>query len=233
VKKIMVGLVVAALAAFGALGSSNASADNRPNVTVNGPTTTVTDPSTTVTFSANRGGSQLLPGLGVICTLSGPTTSSDCGTVTTGRGSTTGTVVLSDLTSGDYTFTVSMALTDGEVARAMTRFTVLLSLPDLVPVVTCSPGWSCLIQVKNIGLGTMNGLASVDISLHTSVGTGFSHQQTAVQGPLAPGDSFDTAQFGNAIDGATSIHIDVTVDSTNVIAESNESNNSLSQDFPV
>ena len=198
-----------------------------------GPTDTVTRSDTIVAFIANRGGDQLVPGAGPTCTLSGPTTSSDCGWVATTRGLTTGIVVLRGLVSGDYTFTVSMALADGEVARAMTRFTVLLALPDLVPVVSCSAGWSCLIQVKNIGLGTMNGFAIVDISVHTSAGTGFSHQQSSVTGPLAPGDTADSAQFGNAVDGATSIHIDVTVDSTNLIAESNESNNTLSQDFPV
>ena len=232
-KKFMPVLVVVALAALGVLGSSSAFADSQPRVAVIGPTDTVTRSDTIVAFIANRGGDQLVPGAGPTCTLSGPTTSSDCGWVATTRGLTTGIVVLRGLVSGDYTFTVSMALADGEVARAMTRFTVLLALPDLVPVVSCSPGWSCLIQVKNIGLGTMNGLAIVDISVHTSVGTGFSHEQSAVVGPLAPGDSFDSAQFGNAVDGATSIHIDVTVDSTNVIAESNESNNTLSQDFPV
>jgi hypothetical protein len=101
-----------------------AGANNRPAVTVTGPGSTVTTDKATVTYSANRGANQLAVTGGLSCALFGPTTSSDCGTVTTSRGTTTGSVSLTGLTSGTYSYSVSIVLTDGGTATGAATFTV-------------------------------------------------------------------------------------------------------------
>jgi hypothetical protein len=103
-----------------------AGANNHPAVTVTGPSSTVTTEQATVTYDANRGGNQLVVTGGLTCALSGPTTSSDCGTVTTSTGTTTGSVSLTGLASGTYTYTVTIVLTDGGTATGTATFTVTI-----------------------------------------------------------------------------------------------------------
>jgi hypothetical protein len=61
---------------------------------------------------------------GLTCSLTGPATSSSCGSTTTAQGSTTGSVTFSNLPAGSYTYTVSIVLTDGGTASSSLSFSV-------------------------------------------------------------------------------------------------------------
>lgn len=104
--------------------SSPARADNRPVVELSGPASVQSGNPVTISYTSNRGGKQLRPSGGLTCSLSGPATSSSCGSTTTARGSTTGSVTFSDLPAGSYTYTVSIVLTDGGTASSSLSFTI-------------------------------------------------------------------------------------------------------------
>jgi hypothetical protein len=146
-------------AAFGA-GTSNI----RPAIQLIVPSSTVNGTSATITYTINRGENQVGGGSQVAsltCSLTGPTTSSSCGTTSTpATHETDGTVNLMRLESGTYHYTVNLLLTDGGTATASGSFTVVafagqaacLALPDG----TFTPGggvgiiWTCTATAQNV-----------------------------------------------------------------------------------
>ena len=152
--EVAVSAVVIAAPVIGL--AAPAGADTRPAVTVTGPSSTVTTNTTTVTYSANRGGNQLAVPGGLTCALTGPTTSSDCGTPppTTSKGTTTGSVSLTGLTSGTYSYTVTIVLEDGGTATNSATFTVNIAV---APCWQTSGNTHGLTDLKLTGpLGTLD-----------------------------------------------------------------------------
>jgi len=128
---LLLGAITTGLLSIGGTAAL-AGPGNRPAVTVTGPTSTVTAITASVSYSANRGGKQLKSVGGLTCALTGPTSSSSCGTVATSNHTTTGTVSLAGLQTGTYTYTVTIKLTDGGTATSSASFTV--TLPQYVGV---------------------------------------------------------------------------------------------------
>ena len=122
---LLLGAITTGLLSIGGTAAL-AGPGNRPAVTVTGPTSTVTSNTASVSYSANRGGKQLKSVGGLTCALTGPTSSSSCGTVATSHGTTTGTASLTGLQTGTYTYTVTIKLTDGNTATSSASFTVTL-----------------------------------------------------------------------------------------------------------
>src|SRR5579862_116814 len=114
---------------------ASAVASNRPAVVMDAPATTVAQPNVTITYTANRAGDQLAPE-GLTCLLSGPVSFSDCGTVTTAKHSLTGTVDLTGLRSGTYSYTVKIVPSDGGQAAASSSF-VIVDGQDFAGLTTC------------------------------------------------------------------------------------------------
>jgi serine protease len=104
--------------------SSPAYANNRPVVEVSGPASVQSGNPVTISYTSNRGGKQLQSSGGLTCSLTGPATSSSCGSTTTAQGTTTGSVTFSNLPAGSYTYTVSIVLTDGGTASSSLSFSV-------------------------------------------------------------------------------------------------------------
>jgi hypothetical protein len=114
----------AVLAGFGAGFASAAAKPNKPVITFTSPSPddgqTLITSSATLAFTYNRTPKQTKS---LTCVLSGPTSSSGpCDSpVAGGAGSTSGKSY-TGLSTGDYTLTVSMTLTDGGTATATTHF---------------------------------------------------------------------------------------------------------------
>jgi hypothetical protein len=124
VRKGLVATVAAAVLV--ALVAAFASAASRPTIAFVSPSpaegATLTSNSVSFAFTYNKMPKSTRT---LVCTLSGPTASSGpCDApVASGSGSRSGKSY-SGLANGDYTFTVSLSLTDGGTASATRRFTV-------------------------------------------------------------------------------------------------------------
>jgi hypothetical protein len=113
----------------------------------------VNESSATVTYTINRGGNQIAPN-GLTCSLTGPTTSTSCGTITTAKHTTSGTVTLTGLQSGTYTYNVALLLSDGGTASASASFNVVTS-PLTITGPTVIPG--AIVGTPFVFIFTANG----------------------------------------------------------------------------
>ena len=108
-------------------------------------------------------------------------------------------------------------------------------LPDLVPVVSCvvsAAEYNCTLAVRNDGLsvasdgwGYTSAVVLLDGSGSWSDGVG--------SVSLVPGDSYTFAGSSGSGADVGSVTVDVTLDTTNIVAESNETNNTFHQVFNV
>ena len=130
-KTLFVTVVAAVLVGFITALASAAPKPNNPTITFVAPSPSATPPLTTnsvsFAFTYNR-----KPGATVelLCTLEGPTpfAERDCTDPTVlGSGSQSVNNDYSGLANGAYTFTVSLALSDGGTASASRSFTVAVN----------------------------------------------------------------------------------------------------------
>jgi hypothetical protein len=129
-KALVVGVVAAV--ALGLVTAFATAASNKPTMSFTTPPSpaegaTLTTNSVSFAFTYNRKAKQVAT---LTCTLSGPTPKSGCASATTAS--------YSGLDDGNYTFTVSLTLTDGGTASATRHFTID-AVPDLLATVSPNP----------------------------------------------------------------------------------------------
>jgi len=110
----------------------------------------------------------------------------------------------------------------GECTSYAAKGTALVALPDLVPEATCttpSPlSAICSFYIRNIGAASASNVPFRQDDPHIFT----------VSGPIGPGESVlaETLNYGSGVAGPVTFTF--VIDPNNVIAEGNETNNTLS-----
>jgi hypothetical protein len=167
----MVGVVAPGPAAA---GPSADRGNHSPTITFQAPS--ISGFSATIGYTLNRAPYQIA---GLACSLApsgGVTSTASCGVVTSSsKESTTRRVTLPTLTPGDYSYTVSARLTDGNRVGSLTNFTVVP-----VPAECTVTGYSLTYDgTAHTATGTCTGLDGVNLTAgldlsgttHTDAGT--------------------------------------------------------------
>ena len=137
----VVGLTLTSTTATATAGFAATSSNNRPAIQIvldHTDCCTGNLGSATLSYTINRGGKQIAPN-GLLCTIDGlHSPEGFCGTVTTSRGTTSGTVVLNGLTAFSFhTYTVQVLLTDGGSASQSLDFQFNLGCSATLLAASC------------------------------------------------------------------------------------------------
>jgi len=120
------------------------------------------------------------------------------------------------------------------VSYATQGGTLVPLLPDLIPVLSCAHS-GCSLSIENVGVAAANGSIGWTLNIDEVGPPGNFCQGTAAIS-LAPGATSDVigSCFGNALPMTPVAALaTATVDTTNAIVESNETNNTISQPFTL